>query len=114
MKSFEDIRNKYPDWNPAYLDEWEKPTPEELERVQNTYNISYPKEFIDFQLTEGHLTPMGDIKNLKGKSLLSSSPLPLIYDIYSSLTVLQSNSGGTYKMYNLYGNSSDNHYDNMN
>ncbi len=60
MNSFEQIRNEYPDWGPAYLEEWEKPTLEELNRIQSVYGIKYPQEFINFQLIEGHKTPMGD------------------------------------------------------
>lgn len=60
MSNFEEIRNAYPDWGPAYPSDWEKPTADELDRIQSTFGIRYPQEFVEFQLAECHRTPMGD------------------------------------------------------
>nr|WP_319393775.1 SMI1/KNR4 family protein [uncultured Desulfobacter sp.] len=60
MSTFEEIRNDYPDWEPAYPSDWPKPTLQEIENIQYDYGIKYPQEFIKFQLTECHITPMGD------------------------------------------------------
>lgn len=60
MAAFEDIRNEYSGWEPAYPSDWPKPTLHEIEKIQSEFNIKYPKQFIDFQLIECHRTPMGD------------------------------------------------------
>ena len=60
MSTFEEIRNDYPDWDPAYPADWPKPTLQEIEKIQTDYGFNYPQQFIDFQLTECHVTPMGD------------------------------------------------------
>ena len=60
MKSFEEIRAAHPDWDLAYPSNWPKPTIEEIERIQSEYGVRYSREFVDFQLTECHVTPMGD------------------------------------------------------
>ena len=60
MPTYDAIRKAYPDWDPAYPSAWPKPTREELDRIQAVSNIKYPDEFVAFQLTECHVTPMGD------------------------------------------------------
>jgi hypothetical protein len=60
MTTFAEIRDAYPDWDPAYPTDWEKPRKEELDRIQKEFGINFPQEFIDFQLIECHTTPMGD------------------------------------------------------
>lgn len=60
MNSFEEIRNAYSDWEPAYPADWLKPTRQEIERIQLEFGFTYPQEFIEFQLVECHKTPMGD------------------------------------------------------
>ena len=60
MNSFEEIRFAYSDWDPAYPEDWTKPTLQEIERIQSKFGIAYPQQFIEFQLTECHSTPMGD------------------------------------------------------
>lgn len=60
MNTFETIRNAYPDWGPAYPSDWKKPSKEEIERIESVFGIQYSRQFIDFQLSECHTTPMGD------------------------------------------------------
>lgn len=60
MSLFEKIREQYPDWEAAFPNEWAKPTRKELDRIQKTYGVTFPQEFVEFQLTECLITPMGD------------------------------------------------------
>ncbi len=58
--TFEEIRSKFPDWDPAYPDDWERPSKEEIESIEKDYGIQYSEQFTQFQLVESHRTPMGD------------------------------------------------------
>ncbi len=58
--TFETIRSKFPDWDSAYPDDWEKPTKKEIESIEKEFGIQYSEQFVEFQLIESHRTPMGD------------------------------------------------------
>ena len=60
MDTFEQARVAQPGWDPAFPSDWERPKREEIYRIQSTYNVVYSQQFIDFQLTECLVTPMGD------------------------------------------------------
>ena len=60
MVSFEQIRHHFKDRSPAYPQDWPKPTIEEIQHIQKEFNIIYPQQFIDFQITECFTTPIGD------------------------------------------------------
>ena len=60
MATFDDIRKEHSDYSPAYPEDWQKPSEEELIYIQSNFGIKYSSDFIQFQLVECHTTPMGD------------------------------------------------------
>ena len=60
MPTFDSIREEHRDWDPAYSADWPRPTQEELDRIQSEFNVKYPDDFVAFQLSGCHTTPMGE------------------------------------------------------
>ena len=58
--TFEDIKNKYPDRDPAFPLNLPEPDADTLNRLIEKYNCKYPKSFIDFQIKYFKEIPIGD------------------------------------------------------
>jgi len=57
---FNKIKEKYPNYDPSFNEDWEKPNINDLNKISNDFNCKYPTEFIDFQLKYCFEIPMGD------------------------------------------------------
>jgi hypothetical protein len=60
VPTFAKIREDHPDLDPAYPEGWPKPSLAEIQRIESTFGVKYPKDFVEFQVGECHTTPMGD------------------------------------------------------
>ncbi len=58
--TFEDIKVKYSDREPAFPEHLPKPNTSDLNDLIKKYNCKFPKSFIDFQLKYCKEVPMGD------------------------------------------------------
>jgi len=60
MSVFDKIRAAYPEREAAYPADWPRPTRDELDAIVRDFGVTYPDDFVAFQLAECHRTPMGD------------------------------------------------------
>ncbi|NER15084.1 hypothetical protein GWK08_16640 [Leptobacterium flavescens] len=58
--TFEDIKAKYSEREPAFPDHLPKPNESDLNDLIKKYNCKFPKSFIDFQLKYCSEVPLGD------------------------------------------------------
>jgi len=58
--TFEDIKVKYSEREPAFPEHLPKPNETDLNNLIKKYNCKFPKSFINFQLTYCNRVPIGD------------------------------------------------------
>lgn len=58
--TFKDLKEKYPDRESAFPSNFPKPNERDLFGLIETYKCNFPKSFIDFQLIQCNVVPIGD------------------------------------------------------